>query len=448
MSKRAPASMRARQSLSDLIEGRLSSADGRAELVKLATRLIVEEALEAESRDALSRDYYEHGAMPGQGWRNGVRRGRLKTAEGLVDYAALQIAGRDEPFRSEIRENLKGRTQALEDLAVELLARGLSVRDIEDASKDETGRLLLSRTAVSEIGERLWADYQEFAARDLSEYDIAYLFIDGIAERIRPGQRREPVLAARGFTSGGAKVLLHLMAGSKEDTETVSAFFQDMRGRGLGDPLLIVSDSAGGIIKAIETCFPRSERQRCLAHRMRNLAAKVLEDVWPEFKARATTCYQAPSRAIARELAGGVVAGFEAELPSSAVSCFMDDFEACIAHLRMPFSHRRAIRTTNLLGRLFVEERRQLKIIPNAFGEKPVLKLMFGAMIRAAERWQAIRITDFERRQMETVRQQLDQEYEAQNGLRTKPPDDANQIIQHFSDLTRLFSGNAMQDWR
>ena len=39
-------SMRTRQSLSDLIEGRLSSADGRAELVRLATRLIVEEALE------------------------------------------------------------------------------------------------------------------------------------------------------------------------------------------------------------------------------------------------------------------------------------------------------------------------------------------------------------------------------------------------------------------
>jgi putative transposase len=53
--------------------------------------------------------------------------------------------------------------------------------------------------------------------------------IDGIAERIRPGQRREPVLAAWGFTFDGRKALLHLMAGSKEDAETVSAFFQDMR---------------------------------------------------------------------------------------------------------------------------------------------------------------------------------------------------------------------------
>ena len=47
-----------------------------------------------------------------------------------------QIAGRDEPFRAEIRDHLKGRTHAPEDLAIELLARGFSVRDIEDAFND------------------------------------------------------------------------------------------------------------------------------------------------------------------------------------------------------------------------------------------------------------------------------------------------------------------------
>ena len=137
--------------------------------------------------------------------------------------------GRDEPFRSEIRGHLKGRTEALEGLAVELLARGLSVRDIEDAFRDESGRLLLSRTAVSELGEQLWADYQDFATRDLGEHEVVYLSACGIAERIRPGQRREPVMAAWGFTTTGAKVLLALMAGSKEDAETATAFFQDMR---------------------------------------------------------------------------------------------------------------------------------------------------------------------------------------------------------------------------
>ena len=183
MATRLPASQRTREELAALIEGHLSTASAKDELVKLATRLIVEEALEGEAGDTIGRDYYEHGAQPGQGYRNGYRTGRLKTAEGLMEYSAPQIAGRDAPFRSAIREHLKGHTQGLEDLAIEMLARGLSVRDIEDAFKDENGRLLLSKTAVSQLGERLWEDYQAFAQRDLSEYEIIYLFVDGIAER-------------------------------------------------------------------------------------------------------------------------------------------------------------------------------------------------------------------------------------------------------------------------
>jgi hypothetical protein len=85
---------------------------------------------------------------------------------------------------------------------------------------------------------------------------------------LRPGAKREPVLAAWGFTIEGRRVLLHMMAGSKEDAETVTAFFEDMKRRGLNDPLLVTSDGAPGIIKAIEICFPRAARQRCLAQEL------------------------------------------------------------------------------------------------------------------------------------------------------------------------------------
>lgn len=136
---------------------------------------------------------------------------------------------------------------------------------------------------------------------------------------------------------------------------------------------------------------------------MRNLAAKVPTDLWPEFKARVTACYQVPSRPIARELAAGIRTDYAAALPS-ALTCFEDDFEACIVHLRLPVTNRRATRTTNVLERLFVEERRRLKIIPNRFGENPVLKLMFGALIRATERWRGLRFTAFELLQLAAVR--------------------------------------------
>jgi putative transposase len=412
MATRVSATDQTRERLEALIDGRLASAPERSDLMLLAARLILEEALEGEVRDRLGRERYERTEGPPTGYRNGYRTGRMKTAEGMVEYAAPQVRATSEPFVSAVRENLAGRTGALEDLAIELYARGLSTRDIEDTFTDEKGRRLLSRAAVSEITERLWEDYAAFTKRDLAEHRVVYLYIDGIAERLRAGQPREAVLAAWGIGEDGRKVLLHLMAGSKEDTETVRAFFQDMRARGLGDPLLVVSDGAPGIIRAIEECFPRSARQRCLAHRMRNLAVKVPTDLWPEFKARVTACYQAPSRAIARNLAEGIRADYATTVPS-AVACFEDDFEACIAHLRLPVTHRQATRTTNLLERLFVEERRRLKIIPNGFGEKAVLKLMFAALIRAADRWRGLRFSEFELRQIAAVRKDLDTEYEA-----------------------------------
>lgn len=411
--ERIQASERTREKLKRLMDGGGESGEAGSELVRLAARLIVEEALEGEATDVVGREYYARGAAPGAGYRNGYRTGRLKTAEGAVEYSAPQIADRAEPFRSKIRAILGNRTEALEALAVEMYARGLSTRDIEALFADEDGRRLLSRTAVSEITERLWAEYQAFAGRDLAEFAVLYLFVDGIAERLHLGQPREAVLAAWGVLADGTKALLHLAPGTKEDTAGCREFFHDMRRRGLPDPLLVASDGAPGLIRAIEECFPRSARQRCLAHKMRNLASKVPEPIWPEFKARAQACYRAAAPALARMLRDDIAATYGSDLPS-AVACLDDDFEACIAHLKFPLAHRRALRTTNLLERLFGEERRRTKVIPHAFGERAVLKLMYAALIRAAERWRGLRITEFERRQLQALRAELDRAHAEQ----------------------------------
>jgi len=195
---RIPASERTRERLKALMDGQSEECDLRSALVRLAARLIVEEGLEGEATDALGREYYARGAAAGAGYRNGYRRGRLKTAEGVVEYAAPQICDRAVPFRSRLREIIRGRTEELEALAVEMYARGLSTRDIEALFADEDGRSLLSRTAVSEVTERLWAQYEAFASRALSEFEVIYLFVDGITERLHLGQPREAVLAAWG----------------------------------------------------------------------------------------------------------------------------------------------------------------------------------------------------------------------------------------------------------
>jgi putative transposase len=73
------------------------------------------------------------------------------------------------------------------------------------------------------------------------------------------------------------------------------------------------------------------------------------------------------------------------------------------------------IPVTNLLERLFGEERRRTKIIPHAFGERAVLKLMYAALIRAAEHWRGLRISEFEQRQLRAIREEIDNDFAARN---------------------------------
>src|SRR5579872_4561750 len=402
---RVPASKQTRKRLEELFDGRGAAEGARGELVKLAARLIVEEALEEEVEDVIGRGYYQHGDGSG-GQRNGYRSGRLNKAEGRIEYAVPQVRGTREPFRSAVRsagQSYRG-ARAAGDRDVRARALG---RDIEAAFTDGNGQSLLSKSAVSQITERLWADYQSFAGRELGEHRLIYLFLDGIAERLHLGQPREAVLAAWGITAGGEKVLLGLCPGTKEDTASAREFLCDLKGRNLNDPVLVVSDGAPGLRRALEEVFPRSLRQRCLAHRMRNLEGKVPAERWREVKAQALAAYTAASPMLAGLAKEEFVQRFERELPS-ATACFLDDFEACTAHLRLPIAHRKAIRTTNLLERLFGEERRRTKVIPHAFGERAVLKLMYAALIRAAERWRGIKITELDRRQLQTIRSELD----------------------------------------
>lgn len=82
--------------------------------------------------------------------------------------------------------------------------------------------------------------------------------------------------------------------------------------------------------------------------------------------------------------------------------------------MQLPISHRRVIRSTKLLERLFDEERRRTKVIPHALGERAVLKLMFAAMLRASKTWQRVVICDFELRQIEELKKDFDEEFRRQ----------------------------------
>jgi len=373
-------------------------------LMNLSIKRILVEALEAEVDSYLGRGYYSRGERERNGYRNGYESKNITTSEGKIKIPVPQVRDSGETYRSGILSNIPRISPALEKAAVEAYVRGLSTRDIEKVFVDENGESLLSKDSVSLLTESLWEEYDAFQSRSLSDLDVVYLFVDGVYESLRRRTgMKEAILCAWGILSDGRKILISLAQGNKECHATWRDFFRDMVKRGLRMPLLIVQDGNPGGIKAAEEIFTKTKRQRCIAHKLRNIANTLsrneIETILPRFKA----VYYAEDRGIAEILVKRIVEDFSEVYPG-AVKCMLDDLDACLSHLDFPPGHRKYIRTTNLLERCFVEEKRRTKIIPGFFTEKSALKLVYGTLIRASEKWQRIKMTPLELALLKNVR--------------------------------------------
>lgn len=389
---------------------RWEGCDPANEVVRLAARLVLQEAVESEQADFIGRGHYQrNGDGVRRGYRNGYEPGHLTTAEGRLEVDVPQVRGADRRFRSRLLEFLGQNTDVLDRLTVEMYARGLSTRDVEEAFTDATGERLLTRSAVSEVTDALWGEYEAFQKRDLSGHELEYLFVDAIYESLREqGGCKEAVLVAWGLCADGTKVLLHLGLGNKESYDSWIDFFRCMISRGLRTPVSVTSDGAPGLIRAIEEAFPHSLRVRCWFHKMQNILGKLPEVSKEEVRAHLRAIRDAPTLEVGEQIAAAVIACYREKFPA-AMRSLEDDLAASLAVLRLPADHRIYCRTTNLVERSFVEERRRTKIIPRFLGEKSCLKLVFGTLIRTARRWNRVRVTELQRAQNMRLRQELGQ---------------------------------------
>jgi putative transposase len=272
--KKIPPSEQIGQEISSLLsQGISGDVNILTELVKKGVQRLLQEALEQEVKDHLGRGHYERHPDngPHRGYRNGYEAKRLKTLEGRVEVKVPQLRETLEPYQSRVLPLVGRKTALLEHLVQEMYVRGLSTRDIEDLFEGVHGDRVLSRSAVSDMTQALWKEYQAFCERDLSGVEVIYLFLDAVYESMRLHRGpKEGILVAWGITPEGYRVLLDLTLGNKESYENWRDLLRGMVKRGLKVPLVITSDGAPGLIRAIEQIWPRSLRQRCLVHKIRN----------------------------------------------------------------------------------------------------------------------------------------------------------------------------------
>lgn len=98
----------------------LKQSEETATFSKLAVRKGIEELLDGGIADRLGRGQDERSLEENEGSRSGDRADLLKAAGGAVEYSVPRVRGPWEPFRSQVRPELGQRTEALEDLALEM----------------------------------------------------------------------------------------------------------------------------------------------------------------------------------------------------------------------------------------------------------------------------------------------------------------------------------------
>ena len=407
MEKKIAPSERKAQEIDALLQGQLHAENGEellSTLVRLSTERVLQEALEQEQATVLGRERSERRGGE-QGYRNGYERGTVKTAEGVLQVEVPQIRGRGEPYRSEVWRQVGKTSDVLKRLIVEMYAGGLSQRDIEYSLEKALGQFVLSKSAVSVLTETLTQEYAAFRSRDLSGYEVAYLFMDAVYEPLRRWGSKTGVFCVWAICVDGRKVLLTLSTANSESSERCLAVLRDLVKRGLQTPVTITTDGAAGLTKAIDAIWPKALRVRCWFHKMQDLQQKVPPQAWPEFTQLVADMRDAPSVAEAERRRQLIVNRYQRDFPE-ACRCLLDDAEASLNHLYVPQRHQPYVRTSNLAERAFEEERRRTKGIPHLWDEGSVVKLVFAVLIRVRERWGKKCFSAFEQHQIRHLRRQ------------------------------------------
>lgn len=168
----------------------------------------------------------------------------------------------------------------------------------------------------------------------------------------------------------------------------------------------MASDGAPGLRKAIREVFPRALRQRCKAHKVRNILAKAPKSGQRMLKEQIGKVFGCQDHAEALRLARELIERYEEKWPS-AIACFKDDLEECLAHLRLPPIHHNATGMTNLIERLFEEGRRRTKVIGRFPTEGSCLRLFFATLMADSRGWRGVRMSPATVLSLQQVRAEL-----------------------------------------
>ena len=351
-------------------------------------RILVNAAMQAERQKHLQVEPYERSPKR-QGYANGFKQKTMKTRLGEITFDVPQV--RDSSFYPGALEKGLRSERALTLALAEMYVQGVSTRRVKNIVEQLCGTTI-SASQVSRAAAQLDETLEAWRNRPLDV--IRYLYLDARYEKVRmDGQIRDAaVLIASGVALDGKRQILGVSSSLGEQEVHWRSFLQSLVKRGLRGVQLIISDAHIGLKAARQAVFGGIPWQRCQYHLQQNVQAYAPRKVMQRQVAQdLRNIFHAPDLATAQTWLNEMVKKYQSQHPRLADWLEHNVPEGLIV-FSFPPSHRRRIRTVNMLERVSQEVKRRTRVVRIFPNEASCLRLVSAILIEISKNWQTGRV--------------------------------------------------------
>lgn len=386
--------------VSDLLREYKSSFEdpweGLDKTAKKFKKQLIEAALEAERTEILLCQSYER-TEDRTNYRNGYWTRYLILKDGRLEIKMPRIRGLG--YESAVIHRYQQRTKDVDAALLRIFLYGASTRLTGQALKPLVGESVSAQT-VSNIAKSLDSAVRTYHRRRLEDKYL-YLFLDGIVLKTRSGigSKKKTVLVAYGIKLDGRRELIDFMVTKHESEKHWEGFLNNLVRRGLsGDALgLIATDGNRGLENAVDTVYPQAKRQRCWAHKLRNVSDKLRKRDREQSIKEARNIYSAANRTEAIRSYR-----FWAEkwrpISPDAVKCLERDIEELLNFYSCPKEMWKKIRTTNVIERAFREVRRRTRPMTCFNNSQSIERIVYAVLNHLNSQWGIKPLKEFTQR--------------------------------------------------
>ena len=358
-------------------------------------RDLLSEVLRGQMRDFITKIAFEEmaaaigaGAYERSSNRRGYRHGseprELTTSFGKTRFdmpraKLFSASGRKVEWESTMIPRYARRCVEVDAALMGIYFGGVNTRKVKQALRPMLKKSPLSKSSISRLIVRVKEYFEAWRTRSLVGEAARYLYLDGICVRVRCGSHIDslPVLAAVGVRPNGDKVLLALEMCGSESTAAWRGLIEDMSARGLRAPRLAIIDGNPGLAGALAETWPKTDRQRCTVHKLRNLLSHAPKRLYEEIRADFHAIVYADSLVLARSAYDAFLRKWRRQCEGVARS-LEEGGPELLTFFRYPKSQWKSLRTTNVIERLNEEFRRRVKTQGSFPSEQSVLVVLFG----------------------------------------------------------------------